>query len=69
MAKINEVLENGWLRLTFYFLAPASAVLGLGIGAPNVNLPVLITQSVVAGISAVRALFESVPVLRNTNEN
>jgi len=68
MAKLNEVLENGWLRLLFYFLTPASAVLGLGISAPNVNLPVLITQSIIAGITTVGALFTKVPELQNSND-
>ena len=69
MAKLHEVLENGWLRLTFYFLTPAASVLGLGISAPNVNLPVLITQSIIAGITTVGALFTKVPDLRNPNDN
>jgi hypothetical protein len=69
MAKLNEVLENGWLRLTFYFLTPAASVLGLGIASPDVNLPVLITQSIIAGLAAIGALFTKVPDLRNDNDN
>lgn len=69
MAKLNEVLENGWLRLTFYFLTPAASVLGLGISAPDVNIPVLLTQAVVAGLAAIGALFTKVPELRNQDDN